>query len=148
MLEQEIFSGRSDYSEHLAKHHAVDLMLDTFPFNGGTTTSDALWCGTPVLTLCGNSFASRMGASLLNNIGLDELITTSIENYTSKAIYLASHTSVLDALRGKLLEDIKSSPLFDTQRYARNFEKGLEMAVLRSRSGLAPDNIVVPKDIT
>ena len=139
-----IFADQMDYAEHLARHCHADLILDTFPFTGGTTTSDALWGGTPVLNLAGQSFASRMGASLLHNIGLSELVTTSVEDYQTLAIELASTPTLLNALRTKLHHNLQASPLFNTERYTRYFEAGLEMAAARYRVGLTPEHINVP----
>lgn len=138
-----IFADRSAYAEHLAKHKLVDLMLDTFPFNGGTTTSDALWSGAPLLSIAGHSFASRMGASILNSIGLEDLITSSISDYMEKAIELALDQEKLAAIRAKLIENTKTAPLFNTERYTRNFEKGLEIALTRRHQGLRTEHIYV-----
>lgn len=138
-----IFAAQVDYAEHLMRHSHVDLMLDTYPFNGGTTTSDALWAGSPVLSLAGKSFASRMGASLLHNIGLAPLVTTSIEDYKNLAIHLTLVPARLDALRTQLRNNLQNSPLFNAQRYTQYFEKGLEMAVARYRAGLNPEPINV-----
>jgi protein O-GlcNAc transferase len=101
-----VFAERLPLSEHLARHRQADLFLDTFPYNAHTTASDALWAGLPVLTLMGESFASRVAASLLNAIGLPELITSSQEEYEALAIELA--------LNPKKLADIKLSFRYTT----------------------------------
>ena len=75
--------------DHLARHRLADLFLDTLPYNAHTTASDALWVGLPVLTCMGNAFAGRVAASLLNAIGLPELVTHSIEDYEALALRLA-----------------------------------------------------------
>jgi len=138
------FADRVDYRQHLARHKLVDLMLDTFPFNGGTTTSDALWCGVPLLTLSGRSFCSRMGSSLLNAIGLSSLITDSIDEYTEMAIRLALGNEELAKIQLILGENIKNCSLFNTEEYTHQFEQGLRMAFNRLHAGMNPDHIHVP----
>lgn len=114
--------------EHLARHRAADLFLDTWPYNAHTTTSDALWAGLPVLTYAGKSFASRVASSLLTAIGLPELITHSTDDYESLAIELAQHPQKLQSLKQQLEANRLTFPLFDTELFARNMEKAyLEM---------------------
>jgi predicted O-linked N-acetylglucosamine transferase (SPINDLY family) len=127
--------------EHLARHRQADLFLDTFPYNAHTTTSDALWTGLPVLTLMGQSFASRVAASLLTAIGLPELITTTPEAYEALAIELAGNSEKLIALKQKLASNRLTTPLFDTPQ----FTKGLEQAYLkmyqRYQADLMPEHL-------
>ena len=85
-----IFAGFLPLDEHLARHRLADLFLDTWPYNAHTTASDALWAGLPVLTRTGQSFASRVAASLLTALGLPGLITGSSEDYETLAIALAN----------------------------------------------------------
>lgn len=120
-----IFTGKLPYPEHLARYAHIDLVLDTLPFNGGTTTSDALWGGAPVLTCIGQTFAGRMSASLLTAIGLPELITHSLEDYERLAIDLATHPEELKALRQRLGKNRTESSVFDTAAFTRAFEKVL-----------------------
>ena len=121
--ERIIFAQRLDLlSDHLARHQIADLFLDTFPYSAHTTASDALWSGLPVLTLAGKSFASRVAASLLTAIGLPELITYSEQEYELKAIELASNPQKLAAIKEKLIANRLTTPLFDTQRYAKSIE--------------------------
>jgi predicted O-linked N-acetylglucosamine transferase (SPINDLY family) len=138
-----VFAERMPLSEHLARHRQADLFLDTFPYNAHTTTSDALWTGLPVLTLMGNSFASRVAASLLNAIGLPELISNSQEEYEALAIELAKNPAQLMALKQKLASNRLTTSLFDTPQ----FTKGLEQAYLqmyeRYQADLPPDHQVV-----
>ena len=89
-------------SEHLARHKMADLFIDTFPYNGHTTSSDALWAGLPVLTLQGETFASRVSSSLLNAIGLSELITKSSYEYEEKAVELGNNLSKVISLKKKI----------------------------------------------
>ena len=138
-----VFAERLPLSEHLARHHQADLFLDTFPYNAHTTTSDALWSSLPVLTLMGQSFASRVAASLLNTIDLPELITTSQEDYEALAIDLAMNPKKLIEINLKLAHNRLATPLFDTPLFAQN----LEAAYLRMyeiyQADLQPDHIVI-----
>jgi predicted O-linked N-acetylglucosamine transferase (SPINDLY family) len=110
---------------YLAAHAEVDMILDTFPYPGGTTTCEALWMGVPTLTLAGDTMLSRQGASLLTAAGLSDWIATSSEDYVTKALSFAGDWPRLAALRTGLREQIKSSPLFDAPRFARNLEEAL-----------------------
>ena len=140
-----VFSERVDYETHLGRYACVDLTLDTFPFNGGTTTSDALWGGAPVLTLAGEAYASRMSASLLHSLNLDELITYSLVEYTKLACRLAQNPDECTALRKRLALARTSAPTFNIKRYTRHFETGLQMAIDRAAKGLAPHSFLVPE---
>src|SRR5213078_1577334 len=99
--------------EHLARHRLADLFLDTLPYNAHTTASDALWAGLPVLTRIGETFAGRVGASLLNAIGLPELVTTTSQAFEALAIDLATRPDRLQAIRHRLAGNRLSTPLFD-----------------------------------
>src|SRR5262249_22779972 len=92
----------ADSAEHLARQRRADMFPDTCPYNAHTTASDALWAGLPVLTCRGESFASRVAASLLNTVGLPELVTDSLEDYTARALHLAHSPDELAALRARL----------------------------------------------
>jgi len=117
-----IFSESLPRLEYLARNRVVDLFLDTFPYNAGTTASDSLRMGLPVLTLKGDSFANRMGASLLSAVSLPELITNSQEDYEHLAIELATNPKKYENVKGKLLNNLKSSPLFDTKQFTIDIE--------------------------
>ena len=117
--------GSAHREAYLAAHAEVDLILDTFPYPGGTTTCEALWMGVPTLTLAGDSLLARQGASLLTAAGLEEWVATSKEEYIAKAITLASDLPRLAALRAGLRRQVLASPLFDAPRFARNFEDAL-----------------------
>ncbi len=117
-----IFAERAVPADYLARYRVVDLFLDTFPFNAGTTANDALWMGAPVLTLCGRSFASRMAGALLTAAGLPELITDDLDTYENKAVELAQDTRLRKTLRQKLADARENSPLFNTTQFARNLE--------------------------
>ena len=136
-----IFAEQIPLAEHLARHHQADLFLDTLPYNAHTTTSDALWTGLPVLTLTGKSFASRVAASLLNAIGLPELITSSQEEYEALAIKLAKTPQKLADIKSKLASNRLTSPLFDTPLFTKNLEDAYIKMHERYRSGLQPNHI-------
>jgi predicted O-linked N-acetylglucosamine transferase (SPINDLY family) len=138
-----VFAERLPYSEHLARLKIADLFLDTVPFNAGTTASDALWVGVPVLTLCGEAFAARMAGSLLRTAGAAELITYSAEEYLGKAIELARSPAALTELRGRLAKSRESSPLFDTARFTAHLEAAYDEMWMRLERGEMPGSFTV-----
>lgn len=121
-VERLVFAKRLPLAEHLARHRQADLFIDTYPCNAHTTASDALWAGLPVLTYAGDTFVSRVAASLLNAVGLPELITQSIEAYEARAIDLAINRPKLHKLQSTLAHNITHSPLYDTVQYAADLE--------------------------
>ncbi|GAB6041455.1 tetratricopeptide repeat protein [Endothiovibrio diazotrophicus] len=114
--------GRDAYLE---AHREVDLILDTFPYPGGTTTCEALWMGVPTLTLAGDTETSRNGASQLACAGLEAWVARSEEEYVEKAVAAAGEAAGLAALRSELRGQVAASPLFDAPRFARHFERAL-----------------------
>jgi predicted O-linked N-acetylglucosamine transferase (SPINDLY family) len=130
-------------SEHLARHRQADLFLDTLPYNAHTTCSDALWAGLPVLTLVGQSFASRVAASLLNAIGLPELITNTQEEYEALAIELAMNPQKLRDIKLKLARNRLTTPLFDTPLFTKNLEAAYIKMMKRYQADLQPDHITI-----
>jgi predicted O-linked N-acetylglucosamine transferase (SPINDLY family) len=120
-----VFAGRVAPENYLARYTLADLFLDAYPFNGGTTANDALWMRLPVLTLTGKVFASRMAGSLLNALGMPELITQDLEDYVSKAVTYGNNPSVYKTMKKRLEKQAKTSALFDMPRFVRNFENGL-----------------------
>ena len=118
-----VFAQRMPLAEHLARHRLADLFLDTLPYNAHTTASDALWAGLPVLTCLGETFAGRVGASLLNAVGLPELITRTPEQYEAVAIDLANNPGRLERKSGKRwLGNRLTAPLFDARLFAAHIE--------------------------
>jgi predicted O-linked N-acetylglucosamine transferase (SPINDLY family) len=109
-------------AEHLARHRLADLFLDTLPCNAHTTTSDALWTGLPVLTLAGQTFASRVAASLLHAVGMPELVMNDYAEYESLAVRLGSNPMLLSVLKEKLNTELRTSILFDTNKFVENLE--------------------------
>ena len=142
-----IFGKRMPLSEHLARHRQADLFLDTFPYNAHTTASDALWAGLPVLTMMGESFASRVAASLLKAIDLPELITSSQDQYETLAIELASHPNKLKAIRDKLERNRLTTPLFDTPSFTKHIEIAYTRMYERYHADLPPDHIYIEDEV-
>jgi predicted O-linked N-acetylglucosamine transferase (SPINDLY family) len=138
-----VFAERMPLSDHLARHRQADLFLDTFPYNAHTTTSDALWTGLPVLTLTGQSFASRVAASLLNAVGLPELITNTQEEYEALAIELAKTPQKLADIKLKLANNRLTTPLFDTPLFTKNLESAYIKMYERYQDNLEPDHITI-----
>ena len=129
--------------DHLARHRQADLFLDTSPYNAHATASDALWAGLPVVTCLGTAFAGRVAASLLKAIGLDELVTTSIDDYEVLALRLARDPALLDSLKAKLARNRTIGPLFDTQRFARYIEAAYRTMSQAQRRGSPPESFAV-----
>ncbi len=119
--------GHVSRSGYLAAHAEVDFVLDTFPYPGGTTTCEALWMGVPTLTLAGETMLSRQGASLLTAAGLPEWVATTADEYVAKAVAFSQELTDLSALRQRLRGQVKSSPLFDANRFARDLEAALRI---------------------
>jgi predicted O-linked N-acetylglucosamine transferase (SPINDLY family) len=127
------FAERALPAAYLARFQVADLFLDTFPFGGGTTASDALWAGLPFLTYTGRTFASRMAGSLLNAVDLPELITYNLKDYENKAVDLAKHPERIAAMKQQLVDNRMNCALFDTPRFVRDLEAVLlETAVKRA----------------
>jgi protein O-GlcNAc transferase len=118
----EIRGHEPKVSSHLEMYNRMDIALDTFPYQGTTTTCEALWMGVPVITLAGSTHVSRVGVSLLNCVGLPELIAQTPEQYVESAISLAKDLPRLGELRRSLRARMQSSPLMDAPRFARDVE--------------------------
>jgi predicted O-linked N-acetylglucosamine transferase (SPINDLY family) len=117
-----IFAPRTRVEDHLARQHFADLFLDTLPYNAHTTTAEALWVGLPVLTCRGDAFAGRVAASLLNAVGLNELITSSLQEYKTLALKLARDPAMLADIKSGLARHRDTLPLFDSARLVRHLE--------------------------
>lgn len=142
--ERIVFARHMEPPEHLARHRVADLFLDTTPCNAHTTASDSLWAGLPLVTCSGETFASRVAASLLNAVGLPQLVTHSLAAYEECAFALAADAAKLAKLRETLATNRLRHPLFDTERFTRHLEAGYELIHARARAGLPPDHLVVP----
>lgn len=117
-----VFAPHRAQAEHLARLSLADLVLDTFPYGAHTTASDALWAGVPVLTLMGDTFPSRVAASLLDAVGLSGLVTRTLDDYRNLALNMALDTTTLASLRQHLRDNQLDCPLFDTEGFTRDFE--------------------------
>jgi predicted O-linked N-acetylglucosamine transferase (SPINDLY family) len=141
--ERLVFAPHLELDRHLARYHHADLFLDTWPCNGHTTASDALWMGVPLITLTGRSFPSRVATSLLRSLGLDELCTASLEDYEAVSLRIARNEGERARLRSQLEAARTTAELFDPRRYCRRLEQAyLEMWSRHQRGG-APAPIVV-----
>ena len=138
-----VFAERVPLNEHLARHQLADLFLDTFTFNAHSTAVDALWAGLPVLTKLGDSFAARVAGSLLNAVGMTELVTHTEQEYETLALELASNPERLGHIRQKLDTNRLTTPLFDTEQFTKYLENGYQRAYQRYFEGENPDNIVI-----
>lgn len=142
-----VFAQRMALPEHLARHRLADLFLDTLPYNAHTTASDSLWAGVPVLTRIGETFAGKVAASVLNAVGLPELVVETSQAYEDLAIDLAIHPEKLRGIKRKLADNLSTAPLFDTQRFTRNIEVAYIEMYRRSQAGLAPEKIDVANQV-
>ena len=142
--ERLVFAGRmADIADHLARHRCADLFLDTLPYNAHATMVDALRADLPVLTCLGEAFPGRVAASLLNALGLPELVAGNLAEYEERAIQIGSDPTRAYELRRKLIDRRQKTPVFDTARFARNIESAYENMYQRYCGGLAPDHIAV-----
>jgi len=141
--ERLICAPRKDLAEHLARHRLADLFLDTLPYNAHTTASDALWAGLPLVTCMGSTFPGRVAASLLEAVGLPELITHSPADYEALALRLAKTPGELSALRVKLNKNRTSCRLFDTDRFRRHIESAYMTMWERYQRGEPPESFSV-----
>jgi predicted O-linked N-acetylglucosamine transferase (SPINDLY family) len=138
-----VFAPPLPLGEHLARQRLADLFLDTLPYNAGTTASDALWAGLPVLTRTGQAMPGRVATSLLTALDLGELITTTAEDYEARAIELARSPDRLAAIKAKLARQRESSDLFKGERFARKIEAAYTGMHERHLKGLPPDHMSV-----
>lgn len=129
--------------DHLARHRLADIFLDTLPYNAHTTASDALWAGVPVLTCMGTTYAGRVAASLLNAVGIPELITCNLEAYEALALKLATTPAALSEIRNKLAGNRSTHPLFDTERFRRHIEAAYMTMWDRYQRGAPPASFAV-----
>lgn len=119
----EFMSFEPSIKMHLDLYNRIDIALDTFPYHGTTTTCEALWMGVPVITLAGNSHVSRVGVSLLSNVGLPELIASTSGEYITKAVNMANDPDKLKTLRERLRQMMKNSPLTDEKLFTSYLEQ-------------------------
>jgi predicted O-linked N-acetylglucosamine transferase (SPINDLY family) len=140
-----IFSPFFRREVHLARYALADLFLDTLNYNAHTTAVDALWMGVPVLTLPGSTMPARVGASLLESVGLPDMIVTNTQEYENKAVLLATDRNACSTLRQRLAENRTRFPLFDTEYFVRNLEQAYEVVWRRKVDGLEPESFKVSR---
>ena len=133
-----VFAPHLKLADHLARHRLADLFLDTLPYGAHTTASDSLWAGLPVLTCLGGTFPGRVAASLLQAVGMPELIAPSLEGYEVFALRCARDSEFLSGLKAKLARNRKTEALFDTARFTRNLEAAFITMCERQRRGEMP----------
>lgn len=141
-----VFAPQRPQAGHLARYRLADLALDSFPYTGHTTTSDALWMGLPVLTMQGQTFASRVASSLLHAAGLTETVTHSFAEYEDRAVRLAGEPTTLAAYRRRLEAGRTTAPLFDSPRFTRALERAYKIMWDRHAAGLPPEAFTVEPD--
>lgn len=142
-----VFAPKIGLREHLSRMALADLFIDTWPCNGHTTASDALWAGLPVVTYAGETFASRVAASLLDAVGLPQLACPTIADYEARILALAADAGARQALRAHLIAARDSAPLFDSDTWTLDFGRLLRALAERWSQGLPPDHIVLtPQD--
>lgn len=141
--ERLVFAGRVPRAEHLRRHVLADLFLDTLHYGAHTTASDALRTGLPVVTRIGETFASRVAASLVAAIGMPELVVSDLGAYEALAFALANDPVRLAALRQRILANAPYSPVFDAPRFARDMEVLYVAMHERNNAGLAPEHLPV-----
>jgi predicted O-linked N-acetylglucosamine transferase (SPINDLY family) len=118
-----VFAARMELmAEHLARHRAADVFLDTLPFNAHTTAADALWAGLPVLTCLGESSLGRIAGSLLMALDMPELVMQDIQAYEAMAVKLGTDKGLVQQLKNKLDQHRLSTPMFDMERLTKNIE--------------------------
>lgn len=139
-----VFARHIPNAEHLARHKLADLSLDTLPYGAHTTASDSLWAGVPIITCPGAAFASRVTASMLQSLGMAELITGSLEAYEALAVRLARDRDEMARLRHRLAANVETHPLFDTALYCRYLEAAYETMWRRCQDGEGPSGFAVP----
>jgi predicted O-linked N-acetylglucosamine transferase (SPINDLY family) len=141
-----IFARPADNEVHLARHGLAGLCLDTSPYGGHTTASDALYAGVPMVTCLGQAFSARVAASVLHAVGLPELVTDTFGEYEALALELAREEGALAVVKTRLAENIKTHPLYDTGLYCRHLEAAYETMWARYQRGEPPKSFAVLAD--
>jgi predicted O-linked N-acetylglucosamine transferase (SPINDLY family) len=140
-----IFAPKLPLADHLARYRLADLFLDTSPYNSHTTASDALWAGLPLVTMAGDTFASRVAGSLLLNVGMKELITDSLETYQACALKLAGDKNWRDGLRQRLIDHQIDAPLWNSRAFTHNLETAYKIIYERWLAGEPTAHLDVPR---
>ncbi|MDA9788208.1 tetratricopeptide repeat protein [Amylibacter sp.] len=140
-----VFAKNVSHEKYLSQFYQADLFLDTFPYSAGATASNALWAGLPIVTKSGQSYTARMAGSMLNAIGLPELITKTEKDYEALILELATHPMKLAEVKKKLAINRSTQPLFNTELYTTYLENGYQQAYQNYFDGKLPQTIIVPK---
>lgn len=138
-----IFASFVPIAEHLKRIQLADLFLDTYPYNAHTTASDALRVGLPIVTMTGESFASRVAGSLLETVGLSELITTSLTDYEYLSIELATNAEKIQRIKNKLINNLSQTSLYDSKLFTSHLESAYEEVYERQQKRMINDHIYV-----
>ncbi len=138
------FHPREGMAGYLRLHHQVDLCLDTFPYNGGTTTLHALWMGVPTLTVAGNSMRGRTGSAILSRVGMQDFVVEQPEAFVDRGLYWATHLDELSRLRSGMRQHLGQAPLRNPKRLAASFHLALRTMWRRWCEGLPPESFEVP----
>ncbi|PHX88716.1 MAG: hypothetical protein CK535_05490 [Pelagibacteraceae bacterium] len=138
-----IFSKRTNYEKHIARYKHVNLFLDTFPYNGHTTSSEALKSNLLLVTLQGSSFQSRVSASIINNLKLNELITSNIEDYIKLSVELAKNVDKYNELKNQLKNNLKIEGISTNEIYTKNLETAFEEVYMKNQKNLPNENLYV-----
>jgi protein O-GlcNAc transferase len=134
-----VFAPRANLPDHIQRHKAADLFLDTWTYGGITTVSAALWAGLPVLTWTGNNYTSRQGRAAMACYGLErETVATDLQDYEEKAVFLATHPQALQDLRNRIEDRRADSPLFQNEATIRRIERAYEIMWRKYLDGEAP----------
>ena len=137
------FGEKFQRDEYLDRYRLADLFLDTFPYNAGTTASDALKMGVPILTLNGSSFNSREAANIVSAVNMPEMIVESQNEYESLAVELATNPKKFKVMKDKLVDNLPNAPLYNTRLFAKNIESAYKTMFERYHQGLDPDHIYI-----
>ena len=140
-----VFAKIVSHEKYLSQFRQADLFLDTSPYNSGATASNALWAGLPVITKIGQSYTARMAGSMLNAVGLPELITETEQDYEALILKLATNSDKLADIKKKLARNRLVKPLFDTEQYTKHLEDGYQQAYQNYFDGKPPQTIIVQK---
>jgi predicted O-linked N-acetylglucosamine transferase (SPINDLY family) len=139
-----VFASRTAHlADHLARHRLADMFLDTLPYNAHATASDALWAGLPVVTCAGRSLAGRVAASLVEAVGLADLVTHDLWQYEALALRLAHDHTALAGVKARLAQNRTTSPLFDTNLFRRHIEAAYATMWERWQRGERPRGFAV-----
>ena len=137
------FGEKLHRDKYLDRYRLADLFLDTFPYNAGTTASDALKMGLPILTLNGNSFNSREASNIVGAVNMPEMIVESQNEYESLAEELATNQKKFKVIKDKLVDNLPNAPLYNTRLFAKNIESAYKTMYERYHQGLDPDHIYI-----